>query len=1127
MTSDRGGTSFPIRWVIERAVRLAIISALALDTASVARNLTADFADPPREYRPETWFHFIGKNISREGITKDLEAIHAAGIGGIHMFNKSGEAFPGVPQIDVLSTEWFGLVGHLGSECRRLELDLTLQNCPGWSLAGGPWVPVEEAQRELATTVFRIPGGREFRKTLQLDRPHTAPDKDYRDIVVIAFPTPTDDDLPAFVPDSITSNNPKISWKAIFSGNTASGGGKGGEFVIPKTGGKDTWVELEFDEPITLRHLVLPPVQSITQINAWPKIDLGIRIDDLGAAAPREVATLAIPDTNWMDRQQKLTLAVPATTTRKLRLTFLGDSPMGLRHCLLKGGARLHNWETQANTVLRSLQPAATPDYGPAASVDPASVIDLTAHFDNGTLTWTPPAGDWTIVRLGHVNMRQRNGPTTPEASGWECSKLDKAAIENHLRKGMIGRLTAPGKPLHGKLDGLLIDSWERYVQTWTMDSQGLFREFEKRRGYSMRPFLPALLGYITGDAPHTEKFLRDLRETMDDLYVENFFAHFATVAREFGAKVYTEGASGDVLPGDPLRYYGVSDEPMTEYWFGGGGKQGIDSKPPFYATSAANLYNKQRVSAEALTQGGVNWREHPFVTKPLMDEHFTYGINHTVFHTFSHTPQVEVHPGSSFGSHVGFPLVRNQTWWRHMRAWTDYIARVQLILQQGEHAADVLWYIGDKLERPPLSTAPFPEGYRYDLLNPEILQTRLTVEDGKVRVKDGGSYRIIHLRDSSMMTLATATRLRELVHAGAVILGDKPLDSPTLMDDARDLEKLRTIAGELWGTEKSGVRTTGKGRVHWGKSLAEILTAESIAPDVVVPQNSKLLWNHRVAGDTDFYFISSQNKEPIRATVSLRGSGKVPELWDPITGTCRPAPAWQETDGAIHVPLGFAPSGSIIVTLRPGNPTTAPAILTHAGETLLDATPGWLDRAPTTTLRVASSDGKPVAFTPSDSPLEGPWTVTFDPGWDAPESISLDALAPLSDHENEAVRYHSGTATYRHSLTLADSGAPLLLDLGEVADIARVTLNGTPLGTRWAPPFHFDLTAAARDGNNELVIEVTNTWRNQLVHDLKRPKAARRTWTTNPPNKPNEKPAPHGLIGPVRLHRGAHASGE
>ena len=1112
--------------------------------------LDAGFLDPPKEYHPETWFHINGNNISKEGLTKDLEAIKYAGLQGIQLFNKSGAVYPNVPQTKILSPEWEKMIGHAASECLRLGLKFTMQNCPGWSEAGGPWVPIEEAQRELVESVTRVEGGRPFDGNIPVNKEYMGKDYDYKDVCTIAFPTPKGD-LPApFVPVKIESNNKDIPWGNIFDFQKAIEFPTKGigaflknkkNLIINKVGGQDTYVQVKFIQPVTLRSLRLPPVCAMVVNNQYPIVDVKLIVQTIDGERLKTISELSIPSTNWSDGQYDLTLALPEVTTKELRITFAGEQPLLLGYLYFQSKPRIHNFEAKAAHTLRPLQQDVTPEYGSDCMVDLNAVIDLTKKMDeSGKLGWNIPNGNWTIVRYGHVNMRVTNGPAVPEATGWECSKLDKIALENHLRKGMIGRMLYPGGPIgDGKLNGLVIDSWEKRVPTWTINKETVFKEFQNRRGYDLHPFMPAMMGYIVKDQLTTDKFLRDLRETMDDLFVENFFAHFRTVAHDMGAKVYTEGATGEVLPGDALRYYGVADVPMTEFWFPRSpSAQTENAKPVFCASSAAHLYNKKVLAAESCTELGVTWRENPYTVKYLIDKNFTLGINHLVFHTFSHTPQTEVYPGSSFGGSIGFPFVRNQTWWRYMPDFVNYLSRCQFVLQQGEYVADVLWYIGDELELPPFQTTPFPEGHKYDFLNPEVLHTRLSVENGEIRVKDGGVYRVIMLRNSKRMLRSTAGRIKELVLAGAVILGDKPQDSPSLMDGPVDVAALKTISNELWGEGASGVKKVGKGKVYWGKTLDDVLKEEAIAQDVIVPDGMEIPWIHRQLDGADIYFLSNQNENSVDASISFRTTGKTPELWDPFTGERKYAGVWQSKDSRTNVALNFDPNGSMIVVFRKNAKLPSWTNVEKEGKLLLDCTPGWYqvhEKISTAIFQVeqgsliasetgnyqltnAKGEKKTVPVEVESQSLNNSWTLAFEKGWDAPATLELPELASLTENSNPTVKYYSGTVTYRKDFELSGSGDKITLNLGAVENIAEVWCNGKKVGTRWCTPYIFDLTGLAQQGTNKLEVKVTNTWRNQLIYDLQRPKGQKKTWTTNPPLNPDEKPSSSGLIGPVEI---------
>lgn len=1118
------------------------------DNDTISPGLRSDFFNPPQEYRPETWFHINGNNISKIGLTKDLEAIKYAGLQGIQLFNKSGGPYPGVEQIKILSPEWEEMIRHAADECKRLGLKFTMQNCPGWSMTGGPWVPAEEAQRELVHTLFRVEGGKRIEKVLNIEKKYLGEELDYKDVCVVAFPTPRDDTLQPHIPTTIETNNPVVPWENIFNPEKfIDFGGSDvpdkfkeySEHALSKVNGENTWVLVEFEKPVTLRSLQLPPIRSAITDRQYPQVDVGLTLYYANGVDWVKVAEFEIPNSNWTDQQYDLTLALNEFTAKKLKLTFSGDHSFLLTRLHFSSQPRVHNYEAKAAKAVRNFQHEVKYDYPEEYRLKKSAILDLTGKMNKlGQLNWNAPDGKWTVLRFGHVNMRRTNKPAVPEATGWECSKLDKEAIENHLRQGMIGNLIKEGGPIgDGKLQGLLIDSWESMVPNWTMKSERLFQEFRERRGYDMKLYLPAILGYIVDDSETTERFLRDLRATLDDLFVENFFSHFVTVAHDLGTKVYTEGATGEVLPGDPMRYYGTSDFPMTEFWYPKPpSNQNENAKPVTVAASAAHLYNKPLLAAEACTQLNVQWNEHPFVVKYLTDYNFTKGINHLVFHTFSHTPQVEVYPGSSFGGSIGFPLVRNQTWWHHTPSWIDYLSRCQVMLRQGEFVADVLWYLGDDLERPPFETTDFPRGYRYDYLNAEILHSRLSVEDGKIQVEGAGEYQIIVLRNSKRMLLSTAQKLKELVLAGAVVLGEKPLTSPSLMDDENDLEILRKIAEELWGDEETGMKKVGKGKVYWGKGIEEVLEAEIIQKDVEVAQELKINWIHQKTENAEIYFVSSMHDIPVDVSLSFRENNKYPEIWDPLTGESKPAPVWERKDGRTNLALNFASSGSQIIVFQNEEKMPVCREVTYKEKTILSSDKDWF--------RVHESKTHPtIEFDKNEVIVSHPgiysldtekkkkelklsvviieindaWTLTFEEGWDAPSTLKTGSLISLADHENEAVSHYSGTVTYERDVEYQESGDKVLLDLGEVANIAEVWINNEKLGTRWAPPFKFDLTGKLKEGKNRLKVLVTNTWRNQLIYDWERPLNQKKTWTTNPPTNQHDLEM-SGLIGPVIL---------
>lgn len=213
------------------------------------------FSHPPKVFYPETWFHYIGGNVSIKGITADLEAIADAGFSGIHLFHgQFGGPWPGVdPQIACLSPLWDGMVKHTAEECRRLGLRFTMQNCPGWAMAGGPWIKPSNAMRHLAWSRTDIEGNSdEIMQKLPLPQPSEEDWRDYEDLMVIAFPTPVDDDGKPLIPASFKSNK-EAAWEHLWQGKSENP-----IQLTATTAENPYWIEVEFPENEIIRTLELP-----------------------------------------------------------------------------------------------------------------------------------------------------------------------------------------------------------------------------------------------------------------------------------------------------------------------------------------------------------------------------------------------------------------------------------------------------------------------------------------------------------------------------------------------------------------------------------------------------------------------------------------------------------------------------------------------------------------------------------------------------------------------------------------------------------------------------------------------------------------------------------------------------
>ena len=1135
----------------------------ALDLGNGEKPLNADpcgdvlskgFRQPERESFPETWFHLIGGNVAKPGLTADLEAIAHAGISGIQLFHgQFGGPWPGVdPQVTCLSPQWDSMIGHVGDECRRLGLRFTMQNCPGWAMSGGPWISPENAMRHLVWSRKDVTGGKSLSIDLVKPEPNREPWRDYREVAVLAFPRAVGDDEKGLHPATVHSNRASLPWADLLAC-------KPNAKVRIEPCAEPVWVELSFDAPVTLRSVELPAVEKLSPHRNFDP-GAAIHVQAQGSQGWMEVARRELPRGNWQD-DHPLTLALPESTAKAFRISFENRYPLEISSLKLSRAARIDDWQGQSGLVLRSLDRTSNPTQDRSAWIAAAKIIELSSRMNvDGKLNWDPPAGNWTILRFGHVNTGARNGPAPREGTGFECDKFSNAGAERHFA-GYIGRIAGPGGPGDGgRLNGMVMDSWECHTQTWTPLME---REFFDKSGYALRQWLPALAGYVVEDHISSERFLRDWRATVNHLLVHRFFGRMAALGHERGLKISVETAIGDVSPGDILQYFGQADVPMCEFWqpndphWGG-----LESKPIAPCVSAAHIYGKPRIAAEAFTNIGLRWDEHPFMLKHLADFHLAAGLNHLVFHTYTHNPRLDVVPGTSFGAGIGTPFLRGQTWWKQIPAFTTYLARCQFLLEQGRPVADVLWYLGDELDHKPSQAAPFPTGYRFDYLNQDVLLNRLKVSDGQLTTPEGVSWKVLWLRDCPRLTQETLAKFRDLLIAGACVVGPPPRLNASLSGGAEADEHFTALVRELWGVTPSstGDRKIGAGRLLWGADLRPTLACLNVEADVTGIVSGA--WCHRKTGDADLYFIAAGRDRSLRTNASFRTQGR-PEFWDPLTGTITPVSLFHRQTARTVVPLDLPASGSVFVVFRKGESKPAATRIECDGSPLVDACdtkctdtgappriqgliPGelvqpWVEHS---LAQCEMIDGgrsllawKPGSYRVLDGGrtvadvtvakareirLEGTWTLSFPHGWGAPACLDLPVLKPWSEVEDRATRAFSGTAIYSYNLMLDGSNSEMhaLLDLGQVANITEVTVNGEPVAALWTAPFRVEIASLLKPGVNRIAVAVTNTWRNRLIYDAGLPERQRKTWTVAGP-APNATLEMAGLKGPVVLHIG------
>ncbi|KJF43511.1 glycosyl hydrolase [Draconibacterium sediminis] len=544
-----------------------------------------------------------------------------------------------------------------------------------------------------------------------------------------------------------------------------------------------------------------------------------------------------------------------------------------------------------------------------SAVVHKADIVDLTSKVSpDGKLVWDAPDGDWILLRIGHTPTGKLNVFGSEGGNGLECDKMSKKAVDVFWKGGI--------SPIFEKLDTLvgtvlkncLIDSYEVGMTNWT---DGFDREFKRLRGYDCSLYLPALAGYYVESGEISERFLWDFRRTIGDLIAENYYGYFRNKCHANNLQFFVEPYWG---PFDNMQVGATGDVVMCEFW---SGELAFFDSPKF-VSSIAKLNGSAIVGAEAFTDMG-GWLRHPANFKAIGDMAWAQGINRFVFHSFVHQPW-DVAPGLTLGP-FGIEFNRLNTWWTQGKAFLDYLARGQYLLQQGRTVADLLVFTG---ESSPNDALLMPElkahGYDYDLIGANKLAS-LTVKDGLIYTPFGDVYKALILPATEWMTVDFLKSLATLARNGATIIGSKPKKSPSLHNFPECDAKVQQLAYELWD----------KGKIRTGLVL-EFLKNEELHPDftVVNGNSKKISFIHRKTEDADIYFVANAQKESWVNECRFRVAGKQPEIWDAETGEITLAPVWKDNgDGTTSVLLQLESEGSVFVVFS--QPVISPDHIVNA----------------------------------------------------------------------------------------------------------------------------------------------------------------------------------------------------
>ena len=803
----------------------------------------------------------------------------------------------------------------------------------------------------------------------------------------------------------------------------------------------------------------------------------------------------------------------------------------------------------------------------PVGVIDPDEIIDLTSQFNGTRLEWDAPEGEWLVIRYGWTCTGARTSTTSDGWSGLSLDHLNADAFEL-FSETVIQPLIYAAKESGNSLKYLQTDSWEMGLVNWT---NSFPEEFKRFRGYDLDRYLPVMTGRVVESREVSNRFLHDLRKTVGDCVAENHYRLFAELAHRHGLGIHPESGGPHSAPVDALRVMGISDFPQGEFWARSNTHRVSDADRLAVKQSAsvAHTNGKRFVAAEGPTSIGPQWERSPKDLKANIDRVFCSGVNRIVWHTFTSSPKEFGVPGNEY--FAGTHLNPNTTWWEQSVDFISYLNRCSYLLQQGLFVADVLYYYGDDVPNFVFLKEEYPElgkGYDWDKCSRDVLLQRASVRDKKIILPDGMSYQVLVLAPEEEIDLGVLRKIEELVSAGATVVAPRPLRTSGLSSWPAGDRELTEIADRLWGRiDGANIRENryGEGRMIWGKEINEVLAEKGVGSDFSYHSpdpETALDYIHRKSEGDDFYFVVNRYARkgindfqyrylttlPDRyeqVECSFRVSGKVPQLWDPLTGEIKPVILYREENGRTIVPLHLAPEQSMfVVFVEEAQPRHIVSIekdglqLFPGGGDMVNEYPfvdsqidrkGWsMTFREAGAYRIGWSDGKSKVIRVGDVPrsvaIEGSWDVHFDPAWGVPERVVVDDLKSWTEFKDEGIKYYSGTAVYKKRFSLEKKdikGKRVLLNLGNLHEMANVTLNGHRFTMNWAAPYELDVTPYLRKGENRLEVAVTNLWPNRLIGDGKLPEDQRRTKTNI--NKFNQPDAEQylrisGLLGPVEL---------
>lgn len=1126
--------------------------------------LVKSFQTPPKDARPQVWWHWMDGNVSKEGIRKDIEWMKRNGIGGFHQFDAGGVNMPRAAKVKLpyLSDGWKDAFRFALNLADSLDMDVTIASAPGWSSTGGTWVKPEDAIKKLEWRSIDTRGGK---ISVQLPDLYNVvgPYQDYH----------TDNDRIKIEPYG--KDLYVLAVRLPYSDKSMNALGA----QVSKS---ESTISVEFRKPQTIKSLTLKTMAMGDRPRTGkPECRNILECSDDGLKWRKvcDIEPTVLP---------YLTVNVPPTCAQFFRVK--GEKLESLE--LFTVMKINHSQELGGFGIIHDFWKYHTP-YSKDA-IRTSDIIDLTGKMTaDGKLECSLPAGRWRIYRFGWSITGKINHPASPEATGLEVDKLDPDAWMRYFRTYLdLYKDAADGMLGEKGIRYLLVDSYEAGAYTWTPK---LAKEFKARRGYDLLPWLPVLAGEIIGSSQMSERFLWDWRRTLGELFCENY-DRINEIVNEYDlAGRYTESHEASrAYTGDGMDPKIKATIPMAAFW--------MENTPTGSAVpsaicdiresaSVSHIYGQRLVAAESFSVNGDEGRAYTYCPenmKYIADVGLSAGVNRFVIHESASQPNDQYLPGLQLFRY-GQWLHRNETWGEYAWVLTDYLARSSSMLQQGNSVADILLYYGEDLNITGLyggqafsSLPQVPDGYNYDFANPTVLRSGIKVENRTLVAPSGARYRVLWLdRNCEVMSLDILKKIKEFADAGVIICGKEPKSCAGLKADDR---AFASIVDDIWHSRRKNV---------FAKGLEDCLRRSGIQPDfratvtspvaepvvrhssptikatggsaghfdklsdqenaVEAPANAPdsygdFKYVHRTLPDsTQIYWVRNFSGKDSNVELSFRDGGKFAAIFNPENGDVTDADVkFGNGRSTVSLPLLSADARFVVLSNRPQIKVTIDTVFVNTTDTTMICTSdstevhpvdslvsaGHFDTSASSAQRKLSDQGislrdqqnsvaEPVEATTIQT-VTSTWQVHFDQKNGSTADEEFPELVSWTRKENPIVKYFSGTAIYKTTVTIDSTqlatSARIFIDLGVVKNIADLSINGTPAGVLWKAPFRTaDIKPLLKEGDNLLEIKITNVWRNRMIGDVqpgeKHPVTAIRRFY-----KSTDKLLPSGLLGPVRI---------